>query len=540
MAESFPSTIAANILTKMDFLAFAEIRLSSRVRKEITKDKQILCDVKDAVLNAEAQQAQNCKLQIGLEKLSELLYDAEDVLDELKCEVLAKQVSKLSAIIYYGKIKDIRKKLDEKAAAIRSIYDENQQEFRRVYSGEMGMNNSFLGTSKFFRRDEDKENIVHFLMEPNREDERVSVIPIVGTASMGKTTLATLVYCDKRVDETHFFLFSFSTLSKTSKHLVRNIALFVATYHENEELENVGLQYLKELIFRCFFHDIKIHGNYFTFKMYNFVHDLVKEVAQSECKVIDLRIHYRSINARHLSFIGCENCIPNVSFSSNKLRTINMQSIQFEQVSESFVNTWTSNFKYVRLLCLSGLQFEVLPDSVGALKHLTCLDLSWNLILKKLCAGICKLRSLQILRLLGCSRLKNFPNNMGKMIGLRYLEMTTTDRHLPQIGVECFSSLRYLHLYNYHHLESISEVVQSLTSLRTLILKGCDSMNSLLDDIQHLKRLEKFVIYSCLTVNLQMGLQGKDFRLNLKVFIIYDLEGLEDLPQMILEGSANI
>ncbi|KAJ0017057.1 hypothetical protein Pint_11855 [Pistacia integerrima] len=90
MAESFPSTIAANILTKMDFLAFAEIRLFSRVRKEITKAKQILCDVKDAVLNAEAQQAQNCKLQIGLEKLSELLYDAEDVLDELKWEVLAK------------------------------------------------------------------------------------------------------------------------------------------------------------------------------------------------------------------------------------------------------------------------------------------------------------------------------------------------------------------------------------------------------------------------------------------------------------------
>ncbi|KAJ0017759.1 hypothetical protein Pint_11931 [Pistacia integerrima] len=368
MAESFPSTIAANILTKMDFLAFAEIRLSSRVRKEITKAKQILCDVKDAVLNAEAQQAQNCKLQIGLEKLSELLYDAEDVLDELKCEVLAKQVSKLSAIIYYGKIKDIRKKLDEKAAAIRSIYDENKQEFRRVYSGEMGMNNSFL--------------------------VRTSCGPSI-------------------------------------------------------------------------------------------------------CKVFNLS---RFLNP---------------------------------------LLTHGHHFKYVRLLCLSGLQFEVLPDSVGALKHLTCLDLSWNLILKKLCAGICKLRSLQILRLLGCSRLKNFPNNMGKMIGLRYLEMTTTDRHLPQIGVECFSSLRYLHLYNFHHLESLSEVVQSLTSLRTLILKGCDSMNSLLDDIQHLKRLEKFVIYSCLTVNLQMGLQGKDFRLNLKVFIIYDLEGLEDLPQMILEGSAN-
>ncbi|KAJ0016805.1 hypothetical protein Pint_11928 [Pistacia integerrima] len=181
-----------------------------------------------------------------------------------------------------------------------------------------------------------------------------------------------------------------------------------------------------------------------------------------------------------------------------------MQSNQFEQVSESFVNTWTSNFKYGRLLCLSGLQFEVLPDSVGALKHLTCLILEFN----------------------------------SEETLWRYLEMSTTDRHLPQIGAECFSSLRYLHLYNCHHLESFSEVVQSLTSLRTLILKGCDSLNSLLDDIQHLKRLEKLVTYSCPTVNLQMGLQGEDFRLNLKVFIIYDLEGLEDLPQMILEGSG--
>ncbi|KAJ0017758.1 hypothetical protein Pint_11933 [Pistacia integerrima] len=340
MAESFPSTIAANILTEIDFLTSSDSGLSSRIRKEIMKAKEILFKGKAVLMKAEAQQLHNCELQDGLEKLSELLYDAEDLLDELKCEVLAKQLS-------------------------------------------------FLG------------------------------------------------------------------------------------------------------------------------------------------------------NARHFSFLGIANGNKKVPSISNNLRTIIMQSLQSQRVAESFVSKWISNFKCLWLLCLSGLQFKELPDSVAALKHLRFLDLSWNSDLEKLYDTICKLLRLQTLKLRGCSALKNLPRNIQKMISLRHLELTIQWERLPPIGAECFKSLQYLHLYKCKNLESLHEGMESLTTIRTLILQGCDSLTTLPDNVKLLETLEKLVISSCPKLNLKMDLQGEDLILTLKVFMIYELKELEDLPQLILQGSAN-
>ncbi|KAJ0018694.1 hypothetical protein Pint_11861 [Pistacia integerrima] len=387
MAESFPSTIAANILTEIDFLTSSDSGLSSRIRKEITKAKEILVKGKAVLMKAEAQQLHNCELQDGLEKLSELLYDAEDLLDELKCEVLGKQVGKLNIVKYYLKIKVTRKRLDEKIDNIRSIsIAVKDPDTKLVSSGE---NLSFLG------------------------------------------------------------------------------------------------------------------------------------------------------NARHFSFLGIANGNKKVPSISNNLRTIIMQSLQPQRVAESFVSKWISNFKCLWLLCLSGLQFKELPDSVAALKHLRFLDLSWNSDLEKLYDTICKLLRLQTLKLRGCSALKNLPRNIQKMISLRHLELTIQWERLPPIGAECFKSLQYLHLYKCKNLESLREGMESLTTIRTLILQGCGSLTTLPDNVKLLETLEKLVISSCPKLNLKMDLQGKDLSLKLKAFMIYELKELEDLPQLILQGSAN-
>ncbi|KAJ0018355.1 hypothetical protein Pint_11995 [Pistacia integerrima] len=147
---------------------------------------------------------------------------------------------------------------------------------------------------------------------------------------------------------------------------------------------------------------------------------------------------------------------------------------------------------------------------------------------------------LQTLRLRGCSGLKKLPSNMQNMINLKYLEITTKERRLPQNGIECLSSLRHLRLSDCHHLVTLPDKMQSLSSLKTLILQGCYSLISLPCGIKHLKRLEKLVIYNCPELNLKMDLQGEEEEhcLNVKVFMISGLLELVDLPQLILQGSA--
>ncbi|KAL6320032.1 hypothetical protein AAG906_003130 [Vitis piasezkii] len=58
---------------------------------------------------------------------------------------------------------------------------------------------SFVLASDVIGRDKDKEKVLELLMNSSDDDERISVIPIVGLGGLGKTTLAKLVYNDQWV-----------------------------------------------------------------------------------------------------------------------------------------------------------------------------------------------------------------------------------------------------------------------------------------------------------------------------------------------------
>lgn len=330
----------------------------------------------------------------------------------------------------------------------------------------------------------------------------------------------------------------------TSDYLVHYwMALgFLASSNETEELEDVGLRYLKELFSRCLFQDIEDNGYCFTFKMHDVVHDLATSVTPRECSRDSLAPKHIAQIVRHFSFVDIQHSEKVAELLKNlrATRTILFPSLQSKNVTQSFVSSCVSNSRYLRMLCLNGLRFEELPDSVSSVKHLRFLDLCSNSVIEELPESISKLYMLQTLRLCGCSGLKKLPSNMQNMINLKYLEITTKERRLPQNGIECLSSLRHLHLSDCHHLVTLPDKMQSLSSLKTLILQGCYSLISLPCSIKHLKRLEKLVIYNCPELNLKMDLQDKEEEhcLNVKVFMINGLLELVDLPQLILQGSA--
>ncbi|KAJ0047785.1 hypothetical protein Pint_16988 [Pistacia integerrima] len=206
----------------------------------------------------------------------------------------------------------------------------------------------------------------------------------------------------------------------------------------------------------------------------------------------------------------------------------------------SFISKDISKFNYLRLLLLCGILFEVLPNSIGTLRHLRYLDLGGNSSLKKIPRSICELQNLLMLRLRGCYQLKKLPNNIRKMISLRFLEITTQEEVLPENGIGCLSFLQYLYLFGCSNLVRLCEGMQGLKSLRTLHIEGTFVI-SLPYALKSLTKLEMLVISYCRKLNLKMELQANDLelRLSLKKFIVYDLQSLVDLPQLLLQASAN-
>ncbi|KAI6704934.1 hypothetical protein NL676_007896 [Syzygium grande] len=101
MAESLLFSIAQGVLGKMASPAFQRAVEIYCVEDQIHELKNTVTAIAAVLLDAEEQQAKNHRLQLWLRRLHDVLHDAEDVLDEVECEALRKQV-----ISRYGGVKE--------------------------------------------------------------------------------------------------------------------------------------------------------------------------------------------------------------------------------------------------------------------------------------------------------------------------------------------------------------------------------------------------------------------------------------------------
>jgi uridine kinase len=305
---------------------------------------------------------------------------------------------------------------------------------------------------------------------------------------------------------------------------------------EKQELEYVGGLYINELLSRSFFQEVdRLNPNtpYCFFKMHDLIHDLAISVAKGECSKVDFDAEDIRI-IRHLSFstkdLGQE--VPKCLDKFTKVRTVMFKIKQ----PMSLVEACISRFKSLRLLNLNGSSFEVLPSSIGTLKHLRYIDLSNNEIIKELPNSICNLYHLQTLQLNGCRELERLPKDIRNMISLRSLDITTKSTWLLEKG--SLNSLRLLALQDCPRLKFLFQGMDGcLTKLRVLIIFRCASLLSLPLNIKHLTALEVLVIQECEKLEL-MGENNQDLKLNLRTLMIESLPMLEVLPLWI-QGYAN-
>ncbi|KAF7850701.1 hypothetical protein BT93_L5102 [Corymbia citriodora subsp. variegata] len=219
MAESLVFSIAQGVLGKIASPAFQKAVEIYSAADQIQELKNTVDAITAVLLDAEEQQAKNHGLQLWLRRLRDVLYDAKDVLDEVECEALRKQV-----ISQYGGIKEkvhrsfsfsnsviFRAKISHKIKEIREtlskIFTEKKQFDLTVRSVDNDVANmrtqvttySFINELDVVGRDADKQKILEKLMQP--DEKNLSVIPIVGIGGLGKMTLAKLVYNDNNVKE---------------------------------------------------------------------------------------------------------------------------------------------------------------------------------------------------------------------------------------------------------------------------------------------------------------------------------------------------
>ncbi|KAJ1408980.1 Virus X resistance protein-like, coiled-coil domain [Sesbania bispinosa] len=221
MAESFLFCIAESLIAKLASRAYEEASQVLGVYDTLQEFTHTLSYVKAVLLDAEQKQEDNQELQEWLRQIKLVLYDAENVLEEVESENLRKQVVKAHGsstkskvghffsnsnplVIRYRmarKIEEIKNRLDKVASdrykfGLQIIDVDN----RRVVVQRREMTYSRVD-SDVIGREHDKEKIIQLLIQCDDNDKNLSVIPIVGIGGLGKTTLAKLVFNDKRIDD---------------------------------------------------------------------------------------------------------------------------------------------------------------------------------------------------------------------------------------------------------------------------------------------------------------------------------------------------
>ncbi|XP_059446575.1 putative disease resistance RPP13-like protein 1 [Corylus avellana] len=192
-------------------------KLTDRLLKKLNT---ALLTVNAVVEDAEDRQFTEPNVKKWLDELKGVIFDAEDILDETntkalqyKCKsdsefgTIARKVRhSISTSHFVNKIereiKDAIDRLEDQAKQIDVLG------LRECVGGqplERLPTTSLIEESSICGRDYDKEAIINLLLSDDVSGNEIGVIAIVSMGGIGKTTLAQLVYNDKRLKE-HFDL----------------------------------------------------------------------------------------------------------------------------------------------------------------------------------------------------------------------------------------------------------------------------------------------------------------------------------------------
>ncbi|XP_062174887.1 putative disease resistance RPP13-like protein 1 [Alnus glutinosa] len=283
----------------------------------------------------------------------------------------------------------------------------------------------------------------------------------------------------------------------------------------NKQMKDLGSQYFCDLLSRSFFQHSSMKKS--KFLMHDLINDLAQWVAGDICFKMEDRIEginkgKISKRVRHLSYLGdyFDGAKKFEVFSElTCLRTfmpLMLPNMGMCYLTHDVPFKLLSKLPCLRVLSFSGYRIVELPDSIGDLKHLRYLDLSYTQI-RGLPESITTLCTLQTLILERCSYLVELPSNFGNLV-----------------------NLRHFNILNAYKLEGMPPQIGKLTSLQTLsnLIVRKDNCFAL-KDLGYLLHLRGTLIIS----RLENAIEPRDAS---------DAKLIEkpNLAALCLEWSANV
>ncbi|CDP18698.1 unnamed protein product, partial [Coffea canephora] len=219
------SLLSAFLQVLLDRMASPEFLNLFRKRKaddELLKKLKINLRAVGAVLDdAENKEISSQAVKEWLEELHEIVYQADDLLDEINTEALRVKVESeyksstsflVSASTYISSFSnqffkrimpEIEKVVISLEGFIQQINPLGLQLVEPKIRSYRLPSTSLVDEDAVYGRDVEEENIIQKLLSEDEKGDNVTVVSIVGQGGIGKTTLAQLVYNDKRV-KNHF------------------------------------------------------------------------------------------------------------------------------------------------------------------------------------------------------------------------------------------------------------------------------------------------------------------------------------------------
>ncbi|XP_048330524.1 putative disease resistance protein RGA4 isoform X1 [Ziziphus jujuba] len=269
MAESILFGVAERIIGTLATSAVQETGLLWGVNEELSGLEDTISLIKAVLVDAEEKKAHNHHVKAWLTRLEDVVYEADDLLDEFSAEDLRQQIlgstgsemTKMTLLqvcnFFFStpnqfafkhkmgqKIKAVKEKLDA-IRVDRCFYLEVRNEEAKVVYRSREHTHSFVSQEEVvIGRDGDRLRILECLLD-NETDENDLVIPIVGSGGLGKTTLARLVFNDDEVQK-HFDLKMWVCVSSTNFDVRLLVEKILRSGSDSERFENSEMESLQK------------------------------------------------------------------------------------------------------------------------------------------------------------------------------------------------------------------------------------------------------------------------------------------------------